>query len=202
MCVENHVLWGYRVSARLLVGLCWQKNWGAEVVLTTEITVRVPGLPIRDCTRGYNNRGHTRSPMSAIDVTQETFFERLYLVPGMGTSGPWVNCPNAPTTPTVQSTTISWIPCNFSPRMAPQFFCYHDSPSNLARLLGSWYPPHSPLSATQLRKKSRNTCKLSGVGIGAKGMELKLAIDHHPETNTKRSQTAIAIIMYSLSLNC
>jgi len=45
--------------------------------------------------------------MSAIDVTKKILFERLYLVPGMGAFGPWVNCPYAPTTPTVHSTTIS-----------------------------------------------------------------------------------------------
>jgi len=41
--------------------------------------------------------------MSAIDVTAKTFFERLYLVPGLRIIAPWVNCPCAPTTPTVHS---------------------------------------------------------------------------------------------------
>jgi len=48
----------------------------------------VPGLPIRDCARGCNNCVHTRVQMSAIDVTKKKLFERLYLVPGMGTFGP------------------------------------------------------------------------------------------------------------------
>jgi len=43
----------------------------------------VLGIPIRDCARGCNNRGHTRAQMSAIDVTKITFFERLYLVLGL-----------------------------------------------------------------------------------------------------------------------
>ena len=55
---------------------------------------RVLGLPIRDCARVCNNCGHTRSQMCAIDVTQNIFFERLYLVPGMSTFGHWVNCPH------------------------------------------------------------------------------------------------------------
>jgi len=99
--------------------------------------MRVPGLPIRDCARGCNKREHTRTQLSAIDVTAKVFFERLYLVPGMGTFGPWVNCPSALTTPTVHYTTISRFPCNFFPRMAPNFFGHHDSPSNQAK---SRYP--------------------------------------------------------------
>ena len=40
--------------------------------------------------------------------TQEkNIFERLYLVPVLGTFGPKVNCPYAPTTPTVNHPTIS-----------------------------------------------------------------------------------------------
>jgi len=42
------------------------------------IITRVPGLPVRDCARGCNNCVHTRAQMSAIDVTKNTFFERLY----------------------------------------------------------------------------------------------------------------------------
>ena len=37
--------------------------------------------------------------MSAIHVTGKTFFERFYLVPGLGTLGLRVNCPCAPTAP-------------------------------------------------------------------------------------------------------
>ena len=72
----------------------------------------VPGLPIRDCARGCTNRGQSRPLVSSIDATSKIFFERLYLVQGLGTFGPWVNCPCAPTTPTVQFTTISRFPCN------------------------------------------------------------------------------------------
>jgi len=68
---------------------------------------RVPGLPIGDCWTGYNNWGHTRPQMSATNMTGKTFFERLYLVQGLGVFGPWVDCPCAPTTPTIHCTTIS-----------------------------------------------------------------------------------------------
>jgi len=52
------------------------------------VVMRVPGLPIRDCARGCDNRAHTRPQLSAIDMTEKTFFERMYLVPEMGTFGP------------------------------------------------------------------------------------------------------------------
>jgi len=61
-----------------------QKNLSVTSVL---------GLPIRDSARGSNNCVHTHAQMSAIDVTKKILFERLYLVPGMGTFGPWVNFP-------------------------------------------------------------------------------------------------------------
>jgi len=83
---------------------------------------RVPGLPIRDCTRGCNNCGPTQPKLSAIDVTGNTFFERLHLVLGFRKFAPWVNCPYAPTTPTIHCTTISRFLCNFFPRMTPQSF--------------------------------------------------------------------------------
>jgi len=92
---------------------------------------RVLGLPIGDCTRGCNNCDHTRPQMSAIDVTKKKLFARLYLVPGMGTCGPWVIWPYLPTTPTVHYTTISGFPCKFFSQMAPHFFGHHDAPSNL-----------------------------------------------------------------------
>ena len=97
----------------------------------------VLGLPIRDCARGCNNCVHTRAQMSAMNVTKQVLFERLYLVSGMGTFGPWVNCPYAPTTQTVHSKIISRFLCNFFPQMAPHIFGHHDSPSNLAE---SRYP--------------------------------------------------------------
>jgi len=54
-------------------------------------------------------------------MTAKIYFELLYLVLGLRKIAPWVNCPYAPTTPTVCSTTISRFLCNFFPRMAPHF---------------------------------------------------------------------------------
>ena len=75
------------------------------------------GLPFKDCARGCNICVHTRSQMSAKNLTKKILFERLYLVLGMGTFGPWVNCPYAPTIPTVRVATISRFPCIFSPEL-------------------------------------------------------------------------------------
>ena len=79
------------------------------------------------------------SQLSAIDVTAKTFFERLYLVLVLRIIAPWVNCPHAPTTPTIHPTFISRFLCNFSPNSPSFFFWHHDSPSNLAesRYLGA-----------------------------------------------------------------
>jgi len=93
--------------------------------------------PTRNCADIANNLVQRGAQVSAIDVTGNIIFERLYLVSGLGTFGPWVNCPYAPTTLTLHTPTIPRFPCNFSPQMGPQFFCHHDSPSNLAE---SWYP--------------------------------------------------------------
>jgi len=54
---------------------------------------RVPGLPIGDCARDFNNCSHTQPQMSAIYVTGKIFFERLYLVSGMGTFGAEITVP-------------------------------------------------------------------------------------------------------------
>ena len=71
-------------------------------------------------------------------MTARTLFERLYLVPGLGKFGPWVNCPCVPHPHySLNLTTISWFPRSFSPQIALQFFYQHDSPSNLAE---SRYP--------------------------------------------------------------
>jgi len=62
----------------------------------------------------YKIGSQNQSMISAIDVTVKTFFERLYLVLGLRKIAPWVNCPYAPTTPTLHSTAISRFLCNFA----------------------------------------------------------------------------------------
>jgi len=81
-CVVNWIPLRIRVRSRNAQPHLW------PIKSEEEDPPRVPGLPIRDCARGCNNRTHTRLQLSAIDVTEKTFFERLYLVPGMGTFGP------------------------------------------------------------------------------------------------------------------
>jgi len=85
-------------------------------------------------------------------VTEKTFFERLYLFLGLRKFAPWVNCPYAPTTPTIHCTTISRFLCNFFPRTAPHFFGNDDySPSIfVSRLLRSlWYPLYQIVGASR-----------------------------------------------------
>jgi len=70
-------------------------NWYAELILfslATFLTVsvhvmRVPGIPVRDCTRGYRNRAQMCAQLIARDVTEKIFFERV-LVLKLGTFGP------------------------------------------------------------------------------------------------------------------
>ena len=60
---------------------------------------RVPGLPIRDCTASCNSSKHGQTTVSTIVVTARTFFERLYMVPGLSPFDPRVKCPCVPTPP-------------------------------------------------------------------------------------------------------
>jgi len=48
-----------------------------------KVPTRVQGLPIRDCARGCINPGYMWLQLSAMYVTEKTFFERLYLVLGL-----------------------------------------------------------------------------------------------------------------------
>jgi len=94
------------------------------------VELRVQGFPIRDCARGCINRDYMWLQLRAIDLKAKTFFYGLYLVVGLRKIAPRVNSPYAPTTPTIHCTTISRF-------LAPQSFCHHDSPSNMAE---SRYP--------------------------------------------------------------
>jgi len=87
-----------------------------------DTNARVPGLPIRDCARGCNNRDPTWPKLSAIDVTSKTFFERVYLVLGWQKFVPWVTCPYAPTTPTITLQLFLDLFAIFSPNCTYIFF--------------------------------------------------------------------------------
>jgi len=56
-----------------------------------------------------------------------------------------------------------------------------------------------PARFEQKIEKSRNINRVSGGGVGAKGMQVNLATDHHPETNTKCSQIALSVNCIALS---
>jgi len=99
--------------------------------------MRVPGLPIiRDCARSCNNSEHTRTHLSAKDVTEKIFFERLYLVSGMRTFAPTVSV--HPQLRPFKLQLFLDFSTNFFPEWPLIFFNHHDSPSNLAqsRVLG------------------------------------------------------------------
>jgi len=49
---------------------------------------RVPGLPIRNYAGSCNSFVHTCTHVNARHVTAKKIFERLYLVPELGTFGP------------------------------------------------------------------------------------------------------------------
>jgi len=69
------------------------------------------------------------------------------LVLGLGTFGPWFNCPYATTTLPIHCATISRFLSNFFSRDSPSIFWVHDSPSNLAE---SRYPPGYVLISKRL----------------------------------------------------
>ena len=97
-----------------------------ECVHESEDRVRVPGLPIRDCTRDHNSRNHMQRKISAIDVTTIIFFERLYLILGVSPFESRVNCPYSPTPPPL--TLKLFLDLRV---LSPHFLLTHDSPSNL-----------------------------------------------------------------------
>jgi len=97
---------------------------------------RLPGLPIRDCTRSCNNREHTRTQLSAIDVTEKAFFERLYLVLGLSPFEPRVNCPYSPTPPPLAPQLFLDFRAIFFPS-GPSVVVSNETPRNVAE---SRYP--------------------------------------------------------------
>ena len=60
---------------------------------------RVPGLPIRNCADISNNLLQWGAEVSAIHVTENMIFERLYLVSGLRNIALFFTMPSAPTSP-------------------------------------------------------------------------------------------------------
>ena len=104
------------------------------------IEMRVPGLPLRDCTRGCNNHKQMCTQLSTIDVTEKTFFERLIssMIGHIWALSQLSLCTHNPTHSVYNYFSISEQ--FFSPD-GPSIFLVHDSPSNLAK---SQYPHRNP----------------------------------------------------------
>ena len=151
-----------------MIPILQDTDYARQRFFTAKIPSREEGTETHyyDCTRSFDHRGHSRPMMSATDVIEKTFFERLYLVLGLRKIAPWVKCPYALTTPIDQCIPISRFSCNFFPWMAPHFFGHHDSPSNLAKygtlgtsLFGGFWgcnnfgKTHIPLDSQYLSKK-------------------------------------------------
>ena len=111
--------------------------------------------------------------VSAIDVTAQTFFERLYLVLGLAPIGALSQLSVCSHTPTVYSVANSQFPCNFFPKWPLIFFGQHNSPSNLAesRCPSPTYSvwalsltrvteraPHMPYGRVWACERSHKTC--------------------------------------------
>ena len=112
----------------VFLGVSWQlgrQNWFWKIPCPRDRpSGRLRGLPIRDCARKYKNRTQICAKLIATYLTTKTIFERLYVVLGLETSGPRVNCPYAHTTPPIHTSTISRFLSYLFARMAPQFFWY------------------------------------------------------------------------------
>jgi len=122
-----------------------------------------------DCAASPNNRGPRWPELSAIDVTEKAFFERLYSILGLAPIGAPDQLSLYSHTPTAHSTAISQFPCNFFSHVAPLFFCWHDSPSNLAE---SRYPlPYLEISSPYSKHHEEDLYEKSEVNIS-------LRLDH------------------------
>jgi len=101
---------------------------------------RVPGLPIKDCAESCNSSVQRCTSSNSIDVTAKTFFESFYLVPGLSSfeHSDQVNCPCAPTFPPLTLHLFLDFCAIFFPEWPLDFFCHHDSSSNLAESRYPW----------------------------------------------------------------
>ena len=87
-------------------------------------------------------------------------------------------------------------PCSsfFTFSFSPCLDCGHVVAAQRVRrppLPPKWVSMQTPLLETWC--SVRNSCRVSGGAVGAKGRQVILATDRHPETNIKRSQIAFAV---------
>ena len=98
--------------------------------------MRVPGLPIRECARGYNNCVHMRAQMSSIDVIKDTIWAFVF---GSRNGHIWALSQLSLCTHNSDYLYYNYfsISVKFSSQNGPRFCVHHDSPSHLAE---SRYP--------------------------------------------------------------
>jgi len=78
-----------------------------------QASLRVPGLPFRDCAGRCNSSVQMCTMMKTIHETAKAIFECLYLVPGRRTFALSINCPCASTPPTAHTVANSHFFCLF-----------------------------------------------------------------------------------------
>ena len=121
LVVDHYTFIGTRVRTVDLFVSIPRSTSAGSLGLGSTPRVRVPGLPIRDCAGSSNNLAQMCLKLSTIDMTKKIFFERLYLAPGLGTFGPGVNFPCAPTPPPfTQQLFLDF--CKFFSLNGPSFF--------------------------------------------------------------------------------
>jgi len=162
--VEYHD-WIYRV--RRIVGpndTVWSS---CETHEQTNAPERTPGLPIKDCVGSLNNFVPRRPDLSATDLTAKTIFELLYLNSFWKTIGKICHHVLSAHTPIVHVEAISRF-VQFSPRVAPQLLCQHDSilviwpsPGTLApdffENFSVFYSVTTPKSMAKRKQKSKRS---------------------------------------------
>ena len=105
------------VVLQLVLVTRYSDRWWCSMV-----QCKVQGLPIGNCAGSSNNLVLRGTKLSAIDMTAEAFFERLYLVLGFSPFEPRVNCPYAPTPPLFSLQLFLDFRAFFSPS-DPSIFC-------------------------------------------------------------------------------
>ena len=117
--------WVRKSNPSRLVDDCACKNQGYPT------PPRVPGLPIRNCAGSSNLLVPRGTKVSAIDVTQKLFFERLYWFQDWAHLSPKSTVRVLPL-PHCSLYNYFSISVQFFSDVAPHFLSAHDSPSNLA----------------------------------------------------------------------
>ena len=126
---RNSSQWNSYFKVVVSLFVCSSASWSPWLCLifrrvlfvSTKPPTRVPLFPIRDFAGSCNSCAQMCHMSSTTNVTAVTFFERLYLVPGLRKFVPWINCPCAPTPPPFTEQLLLDFRTNFPPS-GPSFF--------------------------------------------------------------------------------